>query len=106
MPGADIRQSAERLFDTFRDCVPLPGEWKGKRKGKPPSREELQRMAESGLARFQTLAHEERTRARLGIIGRARVAFDLQRRLLEAGYAPQLVKQVLFALLSTVFSGR
>jgi hypothetical protein len=76
----------------------------------PPVRAEKQRLlsekeVQIGLRRFYAAAKDERRKYRLGVIGRARVAFGLQQRLLNAGYPPQLVKQVLFAMLSSAFVG-
>lgn len=73
---------------------------------KKPQEKEIRQRADAGLAQFYEAARVERERYRLGVIGRARVAFDLQRRLLAAGYAPSLVRQVVFAMLVAAFVGR
>ncbi|MCK9389889.1 MAG: hypothetical protein M0Q22_16060 [Sulfuritalea sp.] len=57
------------------------------------------------MRKFYEVAKSERLRNRLGVIGRARVAFGLQQRLLHTGYPAPVVKQVLFALLTSAFSG-
>lgn len=104
MAQESIEQVAERLTSAFRTAVPLPEEMiKGKKK---PSQAEIRQKVESGLAHFYEAARAERNRLRLGLISRARVAFHLQKGLLAAGYAPSLVKQVLFAMLVAAFVGR
>jgi hypothetical protein len=97
---ADI---CERLLATFTDAVPLYA--KGIAGRGRPSEKEMHAATESGLKRFYEAAREERERHRLGVIGRARVAYHLQQRLLAAGYPPPLVKQVLFAMLISAFVG-
>ncbi|MGZ4956140.1 MAG: hypothetical protein ACXV8Q_13615 [Methylobacter sp.] len=98
-----VQAISERLCDEFQRVVPLHID-KPKR-GKRPSDTEIKSTSEAALARFYELAREERHSHRLGVIGRARVAFGLQQRLLEAGYPSPLVKQVLFAMLMLVFVG-
>ncbi|MGZ4957168.1 MAG: hypothetical protein ACXWAT_15170 [Methylobacter sp.] len=98
-----VQAISERLCDEFQRVVPLHIE-KPKR-GKRPSSDEIKSTSETALARFYEVARQERRTHRLGVIGRARVAFGLQQRLLEAGYPSPLVKQVLFAMLMLVFVG-
>ena len=75
--------------------------------GQRPTEKDIKADSAAALDKFYRRADEERTKHSLGIIGRARVAFGLQKRLLDAGYAPALVKQVLLAMLAAVFvSGR
>lgn len=98
-----IPSICERLEDAFRKAVPLhPERFQGR---KPPSEKEIEVATEAGLKAFYEVARSERERYRLGVIGRARVAFHLQRRLLAAGYTSPLVKQVLFAMLVSAFVG-
>ena len=98
-----VQQISEKLSNEFQRVVPLHS---GKFKfGKRPSEGEIQSTSEAALKRFYEVAHAERLRHGLGIIGRARVAFNLQQRLLRAGYPAPLVKQVLLAMLATVFVG-
>ena len=98
-----IRDICERLGEEFCRIVPLvPNTPK---QGKKPSESAIKASSEAALQKFYEAAKNERLRHRLGVIGRARVAFGLQQRLLQAGYAPPLVKQVLFALLTSAFSG-
>ena len=98
-----IADACDRLLVEFRTAVPLsPQMPKGRKR---PSEIEITLTTESGLTKFYEAARAERERYRLGIIGRARVAFALQQRLLAAGYAPVLVKQVLFAMLVSAFVG-
>ncbi|HEX8987401.1 MAG TPA: hypothetical protein VF816_05530 [Rhodocyclaceae bacterium] len=93
----------DRLGERFLRLVPLKAaEVKGRKR---PSAQEIRSISAGALDQFFAAAREERVRHRLGVIGRARVAFGLQQRLLKAGYPPPLVKQVLFALLAAAFTG-
>ena len=98
-----IADICERLLAAFTAAVPLYAE--GVRGRKRPSEKEIESAIESGLKNFYEAARAERERHRLGVIGRARVAFHLQQRLLAAGYPSVLVKQVLFAMLVSAFVG-
>ena len=99
-----IPDSCDRLGDVFQRLVPLhPESLKGRKR---PTEQELQATSERGLQQFLEAAREERLQQGLGVIGRARVAFGLQQRLMKAGYPPELVKQVLFAMLLSAFVGR
>ena len=98
-----IPDICDRLAEAFRSAVPLrPEGIKGRKK---PSEKEIMLATESGLKKFYEAARAEREQHRLGVIGRARVAFALQQRLLAAGYPAPLVKQVLFAMLVSAFVG-
>jgi hypothetical protein len=96
-----IDDISERLSKEFQLALPLRPEMKPR--GKKLSEQEIKSQTETGLKRFYLCAEEEKSRHRLGVIARARVAFGLQRRLLEAGYPGPLVKQVLVAMLASVF---
>lgn len=61
---------------------------------------------EQGLDRIYNEAREQRIKHKLGVIKRARVAFELQNRLLNAGYSPALVKQIVFSLLINSLTGK
>ncbi|WP_136418115.1 hypothetical protein [Herbaspirillum sp. ST 5-3] len=102
VPGR-IDEICDKLSEEFRRSVPLQTD-RGKR-GKRLSESEIKASSELALKKFYETAYQERQSHGLGVIGRARVAFGLQQRLLQAGYPPPLVKQVLFALLATVFVG-
>lgn len=102
-PQGRIPDICERLFDAFCSAVPLhPQDVRGRKR---PSEKEIALATESGLKKFYEAARAERERHRLGVLGRGRVAFHLQQRLLAAGYPPTLVKQVLFAMLVSAFVG-
>jgi hypothetical protein len=101
-PGS-VQAISERLCNEFQCLIPLRPD--KSRHNKTPSNSEIKSASEAALNRFYEAAHQERHNHRLGIIGRARVAFDLQQRLLEVGYPPPLVKQVLIAMLLSVFIG-
>ncbi len=93
-----VKETGDRLAKFFLDVVPLPsGQIKGKKIS--PS------LIEAGLQRFYQEARAVRDQNRLGIIGRARVARYVQQQLLVAGYAPDLVRQVLFSMLVSAFIG-
>lgn len=98
-----IPHSCDRLSEAFQRLVPLhPAPPKGRKR---PSEKELKATSERALQQFLAAAREERLLQGLGIIGRARVAFGLQQRLIKLDYPPALVKQVLFAMLSSAFVG-
>lgn len=104
MAKKQIQEVCERLATFFIQAVPRQQALvKGR---KQPSAGDLAAGVESGLRRFYEVARAEREQQRLGVIGRARVAFGLQQRLFEAGYPPVLVKQVLFAMLMSAFVGK
>ncbi|MDD5033318.1 MAG: hypothetical protein PHE55_01055 [Methylococcaceae bacterium] len=98
---ARINDVSERLCVEFKRVLPL----QPSKHGKNISGQDIQSASEAALQKFYETARIERQRHRLGVIGRARVAFGLQQRLLAAGYPSQLVKQVLFALLMSAFVG-
>ena len=98
-----IQDISGRLCEEFQRVVPLlPGKVKP---GKPLSENEIKAASETALNKFYAAAQRERLHHRLGIIGRARLAFALQQGLLKAGYPSSLVKQVLFAMLASAFVG-
>jgi hypothetical protein len=97
-----VHEIGDRLFAAFQAAVPLAGEPGGKR----PKDRDVRQRAESGMARFLEAARQERLGSGLGMIERAKVAFYLQQKLIAAGYAAPLVKQVLFAMLVSAFVGR
>lgn len=105
MAENELGEIVGRLAAAFRSAVPLPGELmaKGRRR---PSEQDIQKRVEAGLLHFHKVARQERKRTRLGIYRRAKVAFELQQQLLDAGYSPALVKQVLFSMLVSSFTGR
>lgn len=106
MPSSpsSIQDISDRLAETFCRSVPLhAGAAKGRRR---PSAKEIETTSAEAVRRFLATAREERIQHRLGLISRARVAFGVQQRLLAAGYPAPLVKQVLFAMLVSAFTGR
>lgn len=99
-----VGEIGEKLCYEFQKIVPLrPQKTKP---GKKVSEDEIKASSEAAMKRFYELARKEIHSHRLGLIGRARVALDLQQRLLTKGYSPSLVKQVLFSMLASVFVGR
>lgn len=99
--GSDVEEFANFLFEAF--CRTLPLNSAALREYKRKSADAQREMVKKRLDAFFAMAHEERERRRLGIIGRARVAYALQKRMLEAGYPHQLTKQILLALLMAAF---
>lgn len=98
-----ITAICDRLDEAFQRLVPLhPEPLKGRKR---PSEKELKATSERALQQFFAAAREERLQHGIGAISRARVAFGLQQRLMQAGYPPPLVKQVLFAMLTSAFVG-
>jgi hypothetical protein len=93
-----VQETCDELFSLFKAVVPLSSR---KHKDLPTPK-----VIEAGLNRFYAEARALRARLRLGVISRARVAFHLQQRLLAEGYPQDLVRQVLFSLLVSAFSGR
>ncbi|MDR3482813.1 MAG: hypothetical protein P4L91_19110 [Burkholderiaceae bacterium] len=99
-----VDEISEKLCGEFQLVVPLHPNKPGR--GKKLSDQEIKQNSEAGLQKFYQLAQEERLRHRLGLIARARVAFGLQQRLLQQGYAAPLVKEVLLSMLASVFVGK
>lgn len=82
------------LEEAFVRSVPV-----GKKK--PPSQAEWA----LALEKFNAEARSIRARYKLGVIGRALVAYRLQRRLMASGYAPDVVRQLLFSMILNAFVG-
>lgn len=98
-----IPDICDRLGEVFQRSVPLhPESIKGRKR---PTEKEIKTTSERALQQFFAAAREVRLQQGLGVIGRARVAFGLQQRLMKAGYPAPLVKQVLFAMLTSAFVG-
>ncbi|TFW10291.1 hypothetical protein E4K72_01635 [Oxalobacteraceae bacterium OM1] len=102
MTKSVIEEASAKLAEEFQRAVPLDPRMKY---GKKPSDSEIQSRIESDLKKFYDVAGQERQRLGLGIIGRAKLAFSLQQKLLAKGYAAPIVKQVLMALLASVLVG-
>lgn len=90
-----IEQSAEHLFGFFQKTLPKPQ----RGKAKPEA-------VQAAMEKFYEEVRQERQRRKFGFLARARLAFILQRKLLEAGYAPELVRQVLFSVLVIALVGK
>lgn len=96
------QEIGDRLFSLFQSAAPV-GCADAKRDRSP---REWERLVGLGLKRLYAEAAVEREKYHLGILGRARVAFHLQNKMMAAGYPPSLVRQVLFSLLVSAFAGR
>jgi hypothetical protein len=57
------------------------------------------------LEKFNAEARSIRTHYKLGVIGRALVAYRLQRHLIASGYPPIVVRQLLFSMIINAFVG-
>jgi hypothetical protein len=57
------------------------------------------------LERFNIDAKAIRSKHKLGVVGRAVVAYRLQKRLIERGYPADVVRQLLFAMILNAFVG-
>ena len=97
-----VQEIADRLFFVFQSVSPCdrPG------LRREQSAQDRERLVDAGLKRLYAEAAAEREKHRLGVLGRARVAFHLQQKMIAAGYPPLLVRQVLFAMLASAFTGR
>lgn len=93
---------SQRLFETFRQIVPPPAEWKNKFKKAKVRPEDFS----ASIGKFNELAKELRKEYRLGIISRARVVLALQREMNAAGYPADMSRQVLFSLIVSAFVGK
>jgi len=75
-----------------------------------PSNQKKRRVSEAdwanSLKKFYTEAKEIRQHYRLGFLTRALVAYRFQRSLLAAGFAPDVVRKVVFSLVLSSFSNQ
>jgi hypothetical protein len=60
----------------------------------------------TALDKFHRDAREIRQKLSLGVLARARSAFMLQKRLLEAGFPADVVRKLVFTLVLNAFSGK
>lgn len=60
----------------------------------------------NSLQKFYVEASEIRSRFSLGLIARARVAYNLQQRLMSAGFPADAVRKVVFSLILSSFTGK
>ena len=95
-----IQMLSEQLFESFQRLMTLPV--KKQKRGKPLGETEIKASSAAALEQFYGLARDLKKQRGLGVIASARVAFNLQQRLLAVGYETALVKQVLFAMLMLV----
>jgi hypothetical protein len=87
--------ATKALESAFTAVIPKP------KKNKVPSKIEWA----LALEKFNAQAREVREQHRLGLIGRAVVAYRLQPRLLAMGYGPDVVRQILFSMVLHAFVG-
>lgn len=88
-------QLAESLFIKFQQDFPLADGKGSGRKIKPLPNKNI----EQRLDQFYQAAREARKEHRLWVIGWARAVSKLQKRLLVAGYPPELVSKLLLAMM-------
>lgn len=60
---------------------------------------------EKSLNRFNQEARQIRVRYRLGPLGRAVVAYRLQKALMGKGHSPEVVRQLVFSMILNAFVG-
>ncbi len=87
--------ATQALENAFLAAVPKP------KKNKTPNQEDWVQA----LEKFNENARKVRVQYRLGLIGRAVVAYRLQPRLLAAGCSPDVVRQILFSMVLHAFVG-
>ncbi len=90
-----VIQATEELLATFTRVMPAG------RKGRVSEKDWT-----VALEKFHKEAREVRQRLALGIFARARSAFMLQNRLLEAGFPADIVRKLVFTLVLNAFSGK
>lgn len=88
-----LTEATDALLQAFVRGIP---------KGKNKATSEVE--WNKALGKFYVEAKEIRTRYALGFITRARVAYQLQNRLLEAGFDADTVKKVVFSLVLSSFA--
>lgn len=88
-------EATQALEAAFLAVIPTP------KKNKAPGKAEWAQA----LEQFNTQARAVRAQYRLGLIGRAVVAYRLQPRLLAAGCSPDVVRQILFSMVLHAFVG-
>jgi hypothetical protein len=96
--GVDLSKLTEAVADltaAFSKCVPKS------QRGRTNEAEWTR-----ALAKFFAEADAIRLRYSLGFIGRARVAYLFQRRLLESGLDAETVRKVVFSLAFNSFSSK
>lgn len=87
--------ATKALESTFLAVIPKT------KKNKAPSKAEWA----LALEKFNIQAREVRDQYRLGLLGRAVVAYRLQPRLIAVGYTPDVVRQILFSMVLHAFVG-
>lgn len=87
--------ATQALESKFLAIAPKP------KKNKAPSKAEWAQA----LEQFNVQARDVRAQFRLGLMGRAVVAYQLQPRLVAAGYPPDVVRQILFSMVLHAFVG-
>lgn len=88
-------QATQALESAFLAVIPKP------KNNRVPTKTEW----ELALERFNTQAREVRLKYRLGLLGRAVVAYRLQPRLIAAGCTPDVARQILFSMVLHAFVG-
>lgn len=88
-------EATQALESAFMAVIPKP------KKNKAPGKAEWAQA----LEQFNKQARGVREQYRLGLWGRAAVAYRLQPRLIAAGYASDVVRQILFSMVLHAFVG-
>jgi len=96
-----VNLASAQLAETFKRLIPLQQPLS--KNGRSESTASIAKKNSEALTDFYESVRAERDRLGLGVLGLARLSFGLQQHLLVVGYPPQLVKQVLFAMLASAF---
>jgi hypothetical protein len=92
-----VDEVSEQLFLAFKEVAPPPSQRKAQQK--KVGTDQVMRS----LGKWHEMARSLRRAHRLGILARARVAFQLQRLLSTAGYPADLSRKVVFSLIVSAF---
>jgi hypothetical protein len=96
-----VTDAGDELFALFERSV-SPPQSRNKKKTAPQSESQISQSLDWFYGEAQAL----RQKHKLGLIARARVIRHFQARVIAAGYEPDLVKRVIFALILSAFIGR
>jgi hypothetical protein len=95
----DVQRISEALLARVQELIPLADDRILQAQAASLGTEEV-------VDRLGIEARNLRNQHGLGIVGSARVLLELQRRLFAAGYAPDLVRKLVFSMTLQLFTGR
>lgn len=93
----NIQDLAGSLFQQVQKSIPLTADKVASRRAPDVDR---------ALERLHGEVRKLRETHHLGIITSARMLLELQRRLLAAGYPPELVRKLIYTMILQLFSGK